>query len=486
MADQDHKSDTILVVDDREENRYIVARILRKAGFHVDEVVDGRTALLRATENPALMLLDINLPDMTGYEVCRRIKANPATSAIPVIHVSAKFTSIESRVQSLEGGADAYLTQPVDPMVLVATVRALLRLRQAETISRLSARQWQSTFDALSEGIALVDSDGVLMRCNRAMSELLQLPYRAIEGARAKDLFHAFLGSEDGLERVHQRISREHSIGDRWLRLTVDPIATDTGESAGRILVLADVTDRLLKEEALRTSEKLAATGRLAHAIAHEINNPLEALTNLLYLASSAAGESPAADYLAMAQTELERISRITKQTLAFHRDTHEAVEFDVTDAVRGILTLYAHDLRAKHLHCDVRGEHVTLRGFPGELKQVISNIVRNAIDALPERGRMRIRVKRTPARGREPSGVEIVVADNGPGIPIEARARIFDAFFTTKQLKGSGLGLWLTSSLVVKRGGRIGFRTHTSSFHGTAFTIWLPDQSTDHQLEAM
>jgi signal transduction histidine kinase len=478
MAEQHTRHETILVIDDREENRYIVSRMLRKAGFEVVEGTDGRTALELSMRNPALVLLDINLPDMTGYEVCRRLKSNPATSAIPVIHLSAKFTSSESRVQSLEGGADAYLTQPVDPLVLVATVRALLRLRQAETISRLSARQWQSTFDALSEGIALIDNEDRLLRCNRAMSELLRLPYSAIEGADATAVLHSLLGSQNGFGESNQRLSREYSVGERWLRLTIDPIEADTGDRAGRILVLADVTDRKLKEEALRDSEKLAATGRLAHAIAHEINNPLEALTNLLYLASTAAQETPASDYLVLAQDELDRISRITKQTLAFNRDTATPVQFDVADAIQGVLTLYNHDLTAKHVHCSLTGQGTLLRGFPGELKQIVSNLLRNAIDASSAHGRVGIRVRRRGSRkDSEVKGVEICVSDCGPGIAEDVRERIFDAFFTTKQLKGSGLGLWLTASLVAKRGGDVTFRTRTGHFHGTSFCIFVPDQ---------
>jgi two-component system, NtrC family, sensor kinase len=478
MAERERNRETILIVDDREENRYIVSRILRRAGFEVAEAADGRSALTQATHNPALVLLDINLPDMTGYEVCRRLKANPATSAIPVIHVSAKFTSNESRVESLEGGADAYLKQPLDPLVLVATVRALLRLRLAETISRLSARQWQSTFDALSEGIALLDNDDRLLRCNRAMCEILHVSYNAIEGVNAPHLLRELLGPEVELEDLDQRQSREYSAQERWLRLTVDPIASDTGERAGRILVLADVTDRKLKEEALRDSEKLAATGRLAHAIAHEINNPLEALTNLLYLATSAVQEEPATDYLAMAQGELERISRITKQTLAFNRETRTPVRFDVVDAVQGVLTLYRHDLTSKSVRCEVKGKGALLCGYPGELKQIVSNLLRNAVDAVCEGGKVAINVRRAMRSGNHPAeGVEIRIADNGRGIAPEVRARIFDAFFTTKQLKGSGLGLWLTASLVAQRDGYISVRTRTGRYHGTAFVVFVPDQ---------
>jgi len=285
------------------------------------------------------------------------------------------------------------------------------------------------------------------------------------------------LGHHDGLEALDHRVSREYNAGERWLRLTVDPISSDTGERAGRILVLADVTDRKLKEEALRASEKLAATGRLAHAIAHEINNPLEALTNLLYLASSSVVSPPTNEYLAMAQGELERISRITKQTLAFNRETDVAVDFDVVDGVHGVLTLYGHDLAAKRVQCDVRGEHATLRGFPGELKQIISNLLRNAIDAVCDHGNIHIYVNRAQSPTNSAPGVEIRIADNGHGIPAEDRERVFNAFFTTKQLKGSGLGLWLTASLIAKRDGTITFRSRTGKYHGTIFAIFVPDQ---------
>jgi signal transduction histidine kinase len=363
-------------------------------------------------------------------------------------------------------------------MVLLATVRALLRLRKAENISRLSARQWQSTFDALSEGIALLDNEDRLLRCNRAMAEFLALPYSEIGGAQGKALVGRFLGARDGFDDVEHRISREYQVDERWFRVTIDPITTDIGERAGRILVLADITDRLLKEEALRASEKLAATGRLAHAIAHEINNPLEALTNLIYLAANVVQEQPASDYLTMAQSEINRISRITKQTLAFNRDTDHPVEFDAADAIRGVLTLYGRDLLEKRITANVRSEPAPLLGYPGELKQIVSNLLRNCIDALGSRGSIRIRIRRCSAAEDQKSGVQVRITDNGPGIDPEVRPRIFDAFFTTKELKGSGLGLWLTASLVSKRGGHISFRTRTSpAIHGTSFAVFVPDQ---------
>src|SRR3954464_9910505 len=167
----------ILIVDDREENRYISSRILRSAGYSVEEASTGRQGLEKILQQPALVILDVRLPDVLGYEVCRRIKENPQTVNIPVLLVSAAFVTSESQVQALDAGADAYLIQPLEPTVLIATVRALLRLRKAEAGSKLAAKQWQSTFDALSEGIALLDSDWRVVRCNRSLAQLLNKPY---------------------------------------------------------------------------------------------------------------------------------------------------------------------------------------------------------------------------------------------------------------------------------------------------------------------
>src|ERR1700744_6194967 len=147
----------------------------------VIEAASERDALELAKQVPPAILLDVKLPDILGYEVCRRLKANPRTSHIPVLQLSAAFVDNESRVYALESGADAYLTQPVEPNVLVATVRSLVKIHAAESLAKLASKQWQATFDALSEGVALVDVSGVIQRCNRAMTQLLRRSYVEIE-----------------------------------------------------------------------------------------------------------------------------------------------------------------------------------------------------------------------------------------------------------------------------------------------------------------
>ena len=467
----------ILVVDDREENRYISSRILRNAGYSVEEAADGREALAGVLHDPALVILDVRLPDVIGYEVCRRIKENPRTANIPVLQVSAAFTSSESRVQALDSGADAYLTQPLEPTVLLATVRALLRLREAEALSRLSAKQWQATFDALTEGIALMDSQWCVVRCNRAMTQLLGKTYGEIERQDARDLLRRELNLElpnTGLCAFAHDTQR----GRRWFSVRADSIR-DGEIIRGGILIVTEITDRRLGEEALRVTERLAATGRLANSIAHEINNPLEAITNLLYLLKKSNHDGERAGYIRMASKELERVSRITRQTLAFNRDSNQPVEIELPELLDGVVTLYTPQFNEKSLRVVRKyNSPSSVSGFPGELRQVFSNVLRNAMEALPAEGGSIILYVHPSVDWKDLSrnGVRVSIIDSGTGMIPEIRRNIFEPFFTTKQLKGSGLGLWLSAGIISKHQGRIAVRSSvTPGRSGTCFSIFLP-----------
>ncbi|HKU23771.1 MAG TPA: ATP-binding protein [Terriglobales bacterium] len=224
--------------------------------------------------------------------------------------------------------------------------------------------------------------------------------------------------------------------------------------------------ERARTEAALVKTERLATAGRLAATIAHEINNPLEAVTNLIYLARSApAGE--ARRYLQMVEEELSRIAHITKMTLGFYRDSGAPTPVDIAELVREVLALYEAKLHAKniHVHSDLEYPQQVF-GSKGELRQVIANLVANAIDVLPPGGEL------TVATADSDAGVQLRVADNGHGIPDENLTRIFEPFFTTKAELGTGLGLWVTRQIVEKHGGTI---TVESSAAGTCFTICLP-----------
>ena len=206
---------TVLVVDDRAANRYTAAHALRRAGNKVIEAATGKEALEQAKKQPTVIVLDVKLPDILGYEVCRRIKANTQTAHIPVLLLSSAFLSNDCKLYALESGADAYLIQPADPVVLVATVKSLARLNRAVNQAQLAARQWQSTFDALTEGVAIIDQPGVVQRCNRAMTELLGKSYSEIENHEFGEIIQNSLGHT--LDLTGERLTAGSSVRKSFL-----------------------------------------------------------------------------------------------------------------------------------------------------------------------------------------------------------------------------------------------------------------------------
>ncbi|HEY4357731.1 MAG TPA: response regulator [Acidobacteriaceae bacterium] len=486
MADTPSRG-RILVIDDSETTRYVFRRILTRAGFEVEEAETGREGLAKAMFAPDLIIADVNLPDMLGYDVCRRLKSNPLTVSIPVLQISASFISDESRVQALEGGADSYLTQPVEPPVLLASVNALLRLRKAEAMSRLSALQWQTTFDSLSDGLALADADGIIVRANGRFMQMLTSAPSELEGVALSAVFEAKFDSsfDDFRQQQLEGLATELAYDNRWLRVRYDVVQPDQQNVSGSVLILTDITDQKKLQETLKLSERLAATGRLAHIIAHEINNPLEAMSNLLYLAAQSTQVDPEAHgYIQQASNELLRISRITKQVLAYHRESKQPVSTSANEMLEGVLAMFrAHvggmgvELATK-LACDA---HILVH--PGEIRQVFSNMISNALDALatitaPAPWPCKVWIRCFPVRDerRNVLGVRFVFSDNGPGIAANAVPHVFDAFYTTKEARGSGIGLWISSEVVTKHHGRIRLRTRTEGpYRGTLFDVFLP-----------
>jgi PAS domain S-box-containing protein len=243
--------------------------------------------------------------------------------------------------------------------------------------------------------------------------------------------------------------------------------------------VCMDIDHRKMAEESLRQTEKLAATGRLAASIAHEINNPLEAVINLVYLAHLDPALSAASkQYLALADKELGRVAHLAKQTLGFYRDSSFPVRLKVSQVFDEVLELYTRRLQSKQIVTEKDyTEDAEITAFEGEIRQLFSNLITNAIDALPEGGQLRIRVScALDWRDTLRPGVRITVADTGKGIPCEMLDKIFEPFFTTKKDVGTGLGLWLSRNIVEKHTGYMRVRSSaTPGRSGTAFTVFLP-----------
>lgn len=229
----------------------------------------------------------------------------------------------------------------------------------------------------------------------------------------------------------------------------------------------------------LRENQKLITIGRLAASIAHEINNPLESVMNLLFLLSQEADLSPdAANYLALAQRELERVAQISRQTLKFSRETTHPIPVRLEDLLEEVLSLYDRRVTEKNIRVERQyscSQEAVV--YPGEMRQVLSNLVTNAIEALSLNGRLRLRVRSTRSWS-DPGvrGIRVSVGDNGSGIPPEVQRRLGEPFFTTKGQRGTGLGLWVTRSIIQRYGGEIQLRSSVDpARHGTVFSIFLP-----------
>ncbi|HKD79003.1 MAG TPA: PAS domain-containing protein [Candidatus Angelobacter sp.] len=261
----------------------------------------------------------------------------------------------------------------------------------------------------------------------------------------------------------------------RWVSGQGRVITDSAGSPVRMVGIGMDITRRRAEEEALRRTEKLAATGRLAATIAHEINNPLEAVTNLMYLINrddSIRGDSR--HMLSQAEEQLSRINHIAKQTLGFYRERSTAESVDLVQIVEDLVSIFKPRLGGKHLQLLKEYDKVRpVQVFTGELRQVISNLITNAIEASSQHGKIIIRVRE--ATGDAP-GVQIEVEDFGSGIKTNDQERIFEPFFTTKADIGTGLGLWVTRQIIEKHGGKLDFRTSTEEGRsGTCFSVFLP-----------
>ena len=250
------------------------------------------------------------------------------------------------------------------------------------------------------------------------------------------------------------------------------------GRAVRMLGVMTDITQRKQAEAALLRSEKLAVAGRLAASIAHEINNPLEAVANLLYLMSRDDLQPQTREYADMALSEVMRMARITSQTLKFHRQTEAAKLTRLSEEIDGVLELFRSRLAAMNIDVDLRYEDdPELKCLAGDLRQVFANLVVNAVDAMKSGGRLVIRLRRSKDwRDHTRTGMRITIADSGYGMSLKTREHIYEPFFTTKGELGTGLGLWLTATIVERQRGDLHvWSSQLPGRSGTAFSLFLP-----------
>jgi PAS domain S-box-containing protein len=273
----------------------------------------------------------------------------------------------------------------------------------------------------------------------------------------------------------------------RWVLDNGVPLIGPDNVFSGYIGSCIDMTERKLTEEALIKSEKLAAMGRLAGIIAHEINNPLEAISNAFYLLRRHPSLDAEAQYCAsLAEQELARVAHITKQTLSFYRESQQPVPVSLSEVIDNVLELQSRRIKANGITLEKQYKNGgTIQGFPVELKQVFLNLISNSIQAMAEGGRLRVRVDERMEESTRRQGVRVSICDTGIGIDPRYTKRIFEPFFTTKDTKGTGLGLWISRGIIQKYEGTIQFRSmRLASGKATCFSVFIPGLSSPRNLE--
>jgi PAS domain S-box-containing protein len=356
------------------------------------------------------------------------------------------------------------------------------RLTTDEQARLLLAAIVESSDDA----IMAKDLDGIITSWNAAAARLFGYEADEIIGQSVLKLIPPELQDDEpeilrklraGGRIDHYETQRMGKDGSRVeVSLTISPIKNADGQVIGASKIARDITDRKRAEAALIQTEKLAAVGRMAAAIAHEVNNPLEAITNLAYLLTRHRSlDEEARGYARTLLDEVGRVSHITKQTLAFYRYSARPEPIDLPELLDSMLELHRPAMVKKNIRVlrTYRHQPAVVNGFAAELRQVFANLILNAIDALPHEGRLRVKVEGASGSRGE---VRITIADNGCGIAPQGVARLFQPFFTTKGGRGNGLGLWVSDGIVRRHGGRI--RVHSSTTpgrSGSVFTVALP-----------
>lgn len=381
--------------------------------------------------------------------------------------------------------------------------RLILTIQEQRAQSRETLALLDSILANAPIGFAFFDRRHRVVRVNTFLAKMNGLAVSRYTGKLLIEVFPGTAGKrlDDGVERVLESgepvrdleldgDSKERSLADgsaagstharTWI-VNLYPIGTEDEPIRWVGAVMVDATGRKQAEEALRKTEKLAAAGRLAASIAHEINNPLEAVTNLLYLIQQADLDAESTQYVAMAQHELARVSEITQQTLRFYRQSTLPTNAKLGELMDSVLTLHQGRLIAMQIKVlrDYDAD-ATLFCFSGEIRQLFTNLVSNGVDSMmPNGGRFTIRIRRTRAvKNPAEAGVQVTIADTGCGIPADTLPHIFEPFYTTKEATGTGLGLWVSAQILRKHHARVTVRSRTAEdgqTSGTVFRIFFP-----------
>jgi PAS domain S-box-containing protein len=372
---------------------------------------------------------------------------------------------------------------------------ALAKSRAQESL-RSSEQRWATTLGSIGDAVISTDASGNVVFMNEVAQKLTGWPLAEARGRALEAVFDIVhestrikpenpvakvirLGRVVGLANHTVLIGRDGS--ETPIDDSAAPIRDSDGRIEGVVLVFHDVSEQRRAEKAVRDSDRLATTGRLAATIAHEIHNPLDAVSNLLYLIDQGTKEESTREFASLASQELARITQLTRQMLTFQREAAKPVPVKIEQILENVIALYERKIRTAGINLELQVEFDDeIMALPGELRQMFANLIGNAIEAMgSRRGTITLRAYSSQDWRLDRPGLRVVVADDGPGIPPEVRAKIFEPFFTTKGESGTGLGLWIASDILRKYDGtlRLKSRTHPNS-SGTCFSVFLPIES--------
>jgi PAS domain S-box-containing protein len=493
----DRAAHTVLVVDDNPATRYSTGRVLRAAGFRIAEAGTGQEALDQCSRTRiSAVVLDVHLPDIDGFEVCRRIRTDPATRLLPVVHLSAEFVRDEHHVEGLNAGADGYLVHPVEPSVLVATLQALIRARSAEDELRRSERRFRAIYDQAQTGIAVIDEQGRFADANPAMLQMLGRSLDEVLGMEVASV--ASPESHDAVRREFSRALQEPWAGEMTLvRPDGSPVHMqwNLSQQVGRglrIATAADVSDKhdleqrrrelLEREQAARAQAERHSRTKddFIAVLSHELRTPLNAIIGWVHILKR-RGVLPegmrgldAIERNVKTQariiSDILDVSRINSGKLQLERQTVDPAEL-VRDSLAALSATI--DERRIRLETALEGAHQPAWLDPARYQQIVWNLVTNAVKFSAEGGEVRVTLV------REGELLRLEVRDFGAGIKTDFLPHLFERFTQSdspgnRRHGGLGLGLSIVKHLVDLHGGTVEALSDGPGT-GTAMRVVLP-----------
>ncbi len=482
-----------MLVEDNQDDAALLERHLRRNGFvcNITRVETASEMLAAiAAGPPDLIIADYNLPRFSGPEALSLTRSSGFD--LPFIMMSGAISE-ETAVESMRAGAHDYVTKKnlarLIPVVERELREAAARRSKvaAERALAVSEARFHHLVDAMPLSLLISQSNGRITYANAAAERFLgyaearMLRGEIGLGAVCPELLASF-------NELEQRATEEpfESVCITAAGESVDALVgiafLDREEQPGQrelAVFIADLSHQKRSEEVLRRTEKLAVAGRLAASIAHEINNPLAAITNCLYLVHQSEMTDVGRSYLEIAQKELDRVAQITVQTLRFHRQSSRPVPTEASDLLETVLALFESRIRRQNITIERRYRaRNTINAYEGEVRQVIVNLLGNAIDAMPTGGRISVRTHDTMDRTTGKRGLALTVSDTGSGMGEETMERLFEPFYSTKGVTGTGLGLWVSKEIVDRHRGSIRLRSRRAMngrSGGTTFLVFLP-----------